>query len=270
MITCGNCHGKHTSVDEVRSCYGDYTGSAVPEFASDPATTPQLNYINVLIEQKDHDLVSGMPAETLMDVMGGKQISKQEASALIRVLKACPGKAVAAANNENIAAANAAWPSVPAGRYAIYRTTEATGESILRFYQVDKPENGKWAGRVFLSLLVGSPGNWTKLSIKQSKDKNTVMAHIGKDARAAAVEFGRKAKVCGRCLSPLSHVRSRAAGYGQACAEKLGWPYPSEEEARRILHELGIDISDLKTGDEPSGTGEFVREEGLEPEWTLS
>jgi hypothetical protein len=277
MITCGNCHGKHNNVDEVRNCFANgkptsygttvtvERDAALPEFATDPATIKQLDYINALLEQRDSDLVGGRPGETIMDVMGGKQISKREASALIGVLKACPGKAVAAANNETIAASKALWPAVPAGRYAIYK------DGVLRFYQVDKPESGRWAGRVFLSLLIGSPGSWTRLAIKNGADKNMIMdGIIAVGASNAAAEFGRKAGVCGRCLSPLSNVRSRAAGYGHVCAEKLGWPYPNEEDARRMLNEMGIDPDSIEESPEV-GNGEFAKDnDGLEPEWTLS
>lgn len=284
MITCGNCHSKHEDVDGVRNCYAagkpSSMGASVsgvtneseslPEFASDPATAKQLEYINALINQRDTDLVAGRAAELMMDVMDSKAISKREASSLISVLKACPGKAVAAANKAHIAANNEVWPSVPAGRYALYRTG-ADGQPALRFYQVDKPTEGRWAGRVFLSLLIGSPGNYTKLAIKDGRQRDEIMAAIGLDARAAAVEFGRKAGVCGRCLSPLSNLRSRAAGYGAICASKLGWPYPGEEEARRILDELGIDASDLSDDDDISENTTVLADDdmALEPEGAI-
>lgn len=58
----------------------------------------------------------------------------------------------------------------------------------------------------------------------------------------AKVERGRGLRAplpgcarCGRCFGPLTDVRSRAAGYGKACAVHAGWPYPTRGEARAIL-----------------------------------
>lgn len=128
------------------------------------------------------------------------------------------------------------WPSVPEGRYAL------ESEDGVKFYKVDKPTEGRWAGYIFVKLLVGSPGDWAEYPQRAAKQE--IMAAIEKiGARESAALFGFKARHCGRCMSPLSTPQSRAAGYGEVCAEKVGWPYPSKNEALRILRERGEDAA---------------------------
>ncbi len=51
------------------------------------------------------------------------------------------------------------------------------------------------------------------------------MAKIAADPQAAAARYGLEFKQCGMCGSPLSHERSRKAGYGHDCAAKHGWAW---------------------------------------------
>jgi hypothetical protein len=106
-----------------------------------------------------------------------------------------------------------------------------------RFYKVGKPEKGKWVGWIFLDALSGSPGSWRTSPIKASTHKSAVLNAIANDPAKAAGMFGRKYQICGRCSSPLTDPRSRAAGYGAICAEKLGWHYPTTDEALASLGE---------------------------------
>lgn len=229
-IKCGNCHEMHESVAEVRACYGRGDGRVaveepkepvVPEWAKDPATEKQLKYLTGLMEQKDHDnLDNSEVQETLMNLMDGKTIGKREASAAIEALLPL----------HNRSHEYARWPSVVEGRYALY-----TGDGTVAFYKVDRPTEGKWAGRIFVKLLIGAPGHWHEM--KASLETMARIEEMG--AVESARLFGYKSKSCGQCGSPLSNLRSRAAGFGEVCAAKLGWPYPSENEARRILREMG-------------------------------
>lgn len=120
---------------------------------------------------------------------------------------------------------------VPAGRYAIMIAEK------LRFFQVDKGK-GRWAGYTFMSELFGAPGDFTKDAIRNKELRADYLGRIEAAGLAeSAALFGHKLGCCGRCLSPLTDVRSRAAGYGETCAGHMGWPYPSEHEARVQLRE---------------------------------
>jgi hypothetical protein len=128
---------------------------------------------------------------------------------------------------------NQAKVEAPAGRYAL-----PAEDGHFVFYKVDRPTEGKWAGYVFVKQLVGSVGSWDEQRLSRQTADST-LARIAADPEEAARMFGIKAKACGMCASPLSNVRSRAAGYGETCAAKHGFFYPSEEQALEILHERG-------------------------------
>lgn len=123
---------------------------------------------------------------------------------------------------------------VPEGRYAL-----PSEDGHFVFYKVEWVTLGKWAGRIFVSQLLGGAGDWTEQRLYDGA-VGLVLDRIAEDTEGAARMFGIKASACGRCGSPLSNTRSRAAGYGETCADKQGFSYPSEEEARAILDERGI------------------------------
>jgi hypothetical protein len=125
---------------------------------------------------------------------------------------------------------------VPEGRYALQGD-----DGVVRFYQVDKPTDGRWKGYTFLKQLFGSPGDWRKERINARQNRplyNRVMSAIAADVAGAFRLYGQKTEQCGACHSPLSTTRSRAAGYGKKCADTHGLWYPSEAEARAILNEM--------------------------------
>lgn len=121
----------------------------------------------------------------------------------------------------------------PAGRYAL-----DTSDGV-KFYQVDRPTEGRWQGHVFVKRVFGSPGKLRVDRIKSSRTRDEILRAIAVDTRSAAALFGIKMRACGSCLSPLTNPQSRAAGYGLTCAGKNGWYYPSLREALRILDERG-------------------------------
>lgn len=110
-------------------------------------------------------------------------------------------------------------PAVPNGKYAV--TADAGHTS---FYEVRTPESGKWAGYVFVDLLIGSPGDWRHQKVSRDQ-KPTILAKIAADPQEALARYGREFKQCGACDAPLSHDRSKKAGYGQTCAQKRGYAW---------------------------------------------
>ena len=110
-----------------------------------------------------------------------------------------------------------ALPDVPAGRYAV--ATEAGAINTLAFYKVDRPVEGRWAGRVFVQHIVG--GDEERLSPATSRAILAKIAEAGPEAASAA--YGREIGQCGVCARPLTNDISRARGIGPVCAEKKGW-----------------------------------------------
>lgn len=108
-------------------------------------------------------------------------------------------------------------PDVPAGRYAVETDKGAINE--LAFYKVDRPETGRWAGFVFVKLILGGEQE-QRLSRAAGA---AVLAKIAVDPRAAAIRYGHEMGECGRCGTNLTNDESRAYGIGPDCRKKLGW-----------------------------------------------
>ena len=96
------------------------------------------------------------------------------------------------------------------GRYAV----ELNGE--LRFYRVDRPDEGRWAGFTFVDQLVGSGGDFRRVRPSASERKQ-VAALIVEDPMGALQRFGQEVGKCSLCGSPLTDETSRTRGIGPDC-----------------------------------------------------
>lgn len=216
------------------------SGPGTTTARSDLATDNQMAFLRRLIGERDY--FSLLPADRakvdLLRDSPDARPTKRGASALIEVLKATavnPHAAPAAT-----APSTAGLAGVPEGRYAL----ESTGDGV-KFVQVDRPTEGKWAGWLFVSYLSGAPGDWNQYPVKDRAAKAALLARItDAGVEASARLFGLKTQTCGFCSSALSLHQSRAAGYGAHCAGKHGLYYPSKSEALRILNERGESIED--------------------------
>jgi len=100
-------------------------------------------------------------------------------------------------------------PDVPAGRYAI------TGEDgVLRFYVVDRPTEGRWAGYVFVSVQASDELH----RVRDRAAREAILATIAIDPRDASIRYGKELGQCGVCGRTLTNEESRAAGIGPVCA----------------------------------------------------
>lgn len=105
-------------------------------------------------------------------------------------------------------------PNVPAGRYAI-----PGGDGKLRFYKVDRPEDGRWAGWVFVKVQAGDD-LWP---VKDKAQRAEILRQIGEDPREASLTYGREIGACGICGRTLTDPESRERGIGPVCAGEIGW-----------------------------------------------
>lgn len=100
---------------------------------------------------------------------------------------------------------------VPAGRYAL------RGEDgVVKFYRLDKPTQGKWAGYTFLKVQASDD----LYPIRNKAEKARIIAEIGKDTLAAEQLYGRELGKCSRCGRTLTDETSRAYGIGPDCRNK--------------------------------------------------
>jgi hypothetical protein len=191
-----------------------------------PATESQLNYLRSLMQRK----------AVLLGLAYGEATTKLEAwlptlsksGASVHIDKAKTELAgleeernVQLAKDAVVTARTAMAPvgidAVPAGRYAIETTEGAT--NALAFYKVDRPETGKWAGRVFVKLMVSDEEQ--RLSQKQGYAILGKIAAVG--AAEASARYGHEIGECGICGRTLTNDESRERGIGPVCAAKNGW-----------------------------------------------
>jgi hypothetical protein len=175
---------------------------ATTAWTEDPASESQLEFIHDLSQKHE---MSDEQAEFIARVhLGGRKLTKGEASRIIDGLKACPKKQV-----------SRDWPDVPAGRYAVVDPMD----DVLKFYHVDKPTEGKWAGYTFLNVRASDE----RYPIKNTEHKKSIMTEISKNPAEASMRYGRELGKCGICGRTLTDEQSRARGIGPICAAKEGW-----------------------------------------------
>jgi hypothetical protein len=109
------------------------------------------------------------------------------------------------------AAERADMPDVPAGRYAVENE-----EGILRFYRVDRPEAGKWAGYTFVKIMASDEEHPVRGTAAKA-----VLAKIAADPLAAMKRYGHEIGSCGKCGRTLTDPASIAAGIGPVCEAGL-------------------------------------------------
>lgn len=206
-ILCGNCHHHHENVAAVRACHqgAPVVNSSIEEnrtYASKaqnalPMSAKQLNFLTKLFTER------GRSATWIENRTKGLNMS--QASALIsETLKTPKGGPVTNTSP--------AVPSVPAGRYAL------VVEGETKFFRVDRPTQGPWAGRTFVKVQASDEF----YSIKGST-AHRVLELIAADPKAASIRYGHELGACGICGRTLTDETSRANGIGPICAGKAGW-----------------------------------------------
>jgi hypothetical protein len=103
------------------------------------------------------------------------------------------------------------------GRYAILGG--AMSEDVVKFYKVDAPTEGRWAGYVFVKVQASDELH----AIKNRDEKTRIIHEIAKDPEGAMLRYGRELGHCGHCGRTLTNEESRARGIGPICAGKMGW-----------------------------------------------
>ena len=97
---------------------------------------------------------------------------------------------------------------VKAGHYAI----EFEGQ--LRFFQVETPDEGKWAGWTFVSEQA-SDDLWAVKGARKTEVLNAIA-----DDEDALARYGQELGICGACHRTLTDPESREIGLGPICRNK--------------------------------------------------
>lgn len=174
------------------------------------ASEAQVNFIQGLVRTKDTDRLSDAQLKWLesnMDKLeqltGGRD---GQASRIITALKALPNRPA-----QQVAKGLA----VPNGRYAV---TES--DDVLRFYKVNTPTEGKWAGFTFVEIQASDE----LFPLKgDAARKSRVLALIAADPKEAMLRYGQEIGHCGHCGRTLTNPLSRERGIGPICAARMEW-----------------------------------------------
>lgn len=93
-------------------------------------------------------------------------------------------------------------------------------DGSLHFFRVDKPKEGRWAGKTFIKEQASD----TLYPVRQSERLERILAAIvAATPQAAMLRYGREIGRCGHCHRTLTNEESRAYGIGPVCRENMGW-----------------------------------------------
>lgn len=213
MPRCGNCKQSHDTVADVRACYEHAgrptvtTATATVSKADGPMWPPsdgQIRYVLGLQEERNLPDDYKVKDRPMLEAM-----EKDEVSGVINLLKTFSLKPGASSGRKQY--------TMPEGRYALQ-----DNDAKWSFFQVDKPDKGRWAGYTFIKRLIGAPGQYRKETV-QATVRYSILDRIERDPKKAMVDYGLQSGVCGRCASPLTDPDSLTRGLGPVCRNKLGW-----------------------------------------------
>jgi hypothetical protein len=109
------------------------------------------------------------------------------------------------------------WPSltetIKPGRYAV------AIDGVIKFYKIDRPTEGRWAGRTFVSVQASDE----LYPVRNPNARQEILNAIAVAGPAASLRlYGQEIGRCGHCNRTLTDATSRANGIGPICANK-GW-----------------------------------------------
>jgi hypothetical protein len=200
-----------------------------------PATVSQISYITDLVAKR---IINAEHTSRLLATIDRGGLDKRVASDTIDWLKrqpVRPAEVIIPSVDETLAnmaaqlevnvpsddeTISTAGPNntsvasfVPAGRYALVQDGE------VRFYKVDRPTEGRWAGSVFVKRQAGDD----LFPVRNRAERISILAAIGIDPQAAMLRYGVELGHCGHCGRTLTNESSRARGIGPICAQKMDW-----------------------------------------------
>lgn len=196
-----------------------------PKWAEEDATPPQVNYIKILVEDRN------VPAEWLVRIKGyieRGELTKGKAGEIISALKGLPKDPEKDQRDKN----RPTLADIPPGRYAVQ--TGADPEDIS-FWRVK--ENKAKTGRYI--LRIGGPNEY----LLRGQDALAAVKRIHRyGVGNAAVLYGKKVGRCSQCNTRITNRLSRELGIGPVCGGRV---YGDWEErvnrARQALLDLGLD-----------------------------
>lgn len=192
-VKCGNCHEHHETVSDVRSCYETRARNQREERKASTS------------HPTEGDWRPGDDGRSNVVLCPDCREAYQPPAEHHCALRTVP------------LSAEERWP-FPQGRYAI-RVKQDDGSKITKFYKVDKPNEGRWKGYVFVKVQASDDLH----PIKEKAAREAVLDKIAKNPRKAMLRYGQELGKCGHCGRTLTDEESRARGIGPICAGKVAF-----------------------------------------------
>ncbi len=120
---------------------------------------------------------------------------------------AIPDKTAAISKIKELAA------QIPEGYFAV----ESGGQNDLDFLRLDKPTEGKWAGRIFMARIIGGH---RPQRVPFEQIATLLQKIIDAGPMVAMARYGQELGICGRCGRELTDETSREIGLGPTCRRK--------------------------------------------------
>lgn len=223
-IKCGRCSLYHESVDDVRACFnGQNVASEKPERAAgDSLTSKQVGMVSILLKKLGLVWTGPTPIESLDKWVEGRTLIDQLKQAELDKAHGKPwdapeGTKVSARPTGNDSAERSPsrphprLPDVPAGFYA---TPSATGNNDYDFWSVDRPTEGRWAGRTFVDRVIGGRSN---TPVRGATARQALEAINSEGIEVARIRFAQELGRCWKCGRHLTDDESRRLGIGPVC-----------------------------------------------------
>lgn len=176
------------------------------------ATPNQISFYNSLLDQIvrldtagefSAEIVSASRDQFPTRTVDNASISIDRAKNTLARLKAAAPVAVAPVASQAVAD----------GHYAL-----VSADGTVKFYEVNSPTEGKWAGRTFVAAQASDERH----SIKNPAARSAILAAIAADPKAAMLRYGVELGRCGHCNRTLTS-EWRKLGIGPVCARKMGY-----------------------------------------------
>ena len=199
---------------------------------TNPATVPQINFINDLIKSRALTPEAKNLTDAFNEAVSKSQASKVLASLVIDSLKPLPRVqpaapvAAPASRQTDRERLQAALQTLPKGRGMF-----AVDTDTLRVAYPDIKTNGDL---IFLevktvsgttrrlSRLVGAPGRFARWRVGTTDQTIAVIEILAANPVEYMRAFAEHYKVCGKCAAELTDQKSRERQFGPDCAKMLG------------------------------------------------
>lgn len=196
-----------------------------PAWTEELATEPQINYIAILVRDREVPNTWLLRIEELTN--HPDLFTKGKAGEIISNLKKLPRLDKTVPDRSG----NADMSNVPEGRYALQT---GIGDNDITFYRVN------WGhSRPFVHLIHGE--DETELNLKNARE--TIKRILRAGPGDAAVLYGQRIGRCSQCGRRLTNRLSRELAIGPICGGRVyleGWQ-ERVSEARQNLLDQGID-----------------------------